>query len=121
MAVRTVLDEIGAEAVPELLVINKIDAVDGERVQELSGRGTTLAVSGRTGEGIDGLLEAIGDRLRALVAVVELEVPYERGDVLAALHRDGEVLVEVHGDAGTRVRARLGEAERTRFDAFVTG
>ena len=36
----------------------------------------------------------IGDRLRALTTVVELLVPYDRGDVLAAVHREGEVLVE---------------------------
>ena len=64
---------------------------------------------------------SIGDRLRALGAVVELTVPYDRGDVLAALHRDGEVLVEVHDDVGTRVRARLGDVERVRFGEFVTG
>ena len=39
--------------------------------------------------------------------IIEFVVPYDRGDVLAALHRAGEVLVEVHGDRGTRVRARL--------------
>ena len=37
-------------------------------------------------------------------------VPYDRGDVLAALHRAGEVLVEVHDEQGTRVRARLPDA-----------
>ena len=46
----------------------------------------------------------VAERLRALATVLELTVPYERGDVLAALHRDGEVLVEVHADHGTRVR-----------------
>jgi GTP-binding protein HflX len=53
--------------------------------------------------------------------VIELEVPYGRGDVLAALHRDGEVLVEVHGESGTRVRARLAGRERARYEPFVTG
>jgi GTP-binding protein HflX len=56
-----------------------------------------------------------------LSAVTELEVPYDRGDVLAALHREGEVLVEVHGDHSTRVQARLGQAERSRFGEFVQG
>jgi GTP-binding protein HflX len=47
-------------------------------------------------------------------------VPYERGDVLAALHRDGEVLVEVHDEGGTRVRARLSNPVLARFRGFVT-
>jgi GTP-binding protein HflX len=72
-----------------------------------------------TGEGIDGLLDVLGDRLRAMSTIIELVVPYERGDILAALHRDGEVLVESHEDAGTRVRARLGDAERGKYAEFT--
>jgi len=120
-AVHTVLDELGAESVPELLVVNKIDAVDADRVHELASGSSALTVSAHTGEGIDKLLELIGERLRALVPVVELIVPYERGDVLAALHRQGEVLVEVHDDHGTRVRARLPAEDSARFHEFVTG
>ena len=37
-------------------------------------------------------------------------VPYDRGDVLAAVHREGEVLVEQADDDGIRVRARLDDA-----------
>ncbi len=120
-AVHAVLRDIGAGDVPELLVVNKIDAADPDRVHEITTPPEALAVSAHTGEGVDKLLATVGDRLRALTAVTELEVPYDRGDVLAALHRDAEVLVEVHGDESTRVRARLGNAERARFGEFVTG
>ena len=65
-------------------------------------------------------LEVVSDRLRALARVGEYVVPYERGDVLAALHRAGEVLVEVHDDHGTRVRARLPESATGRFAEFAT-
>jgi GTP-binding protein HflX len=121
VAVHEVLDEIGASEIPELFVVNKVDASDPERVRELSGTNGTVAISARTGEGIDKLLEVIGERLRALAVVTELVIPYSRGDVLAALHREGEVLVEVHAEEGTRVRARLGDSERSRFDEYVTG
>ena len=57
------------------------------------------------------LLDALSERLRSLGAVVEFLVPYDRGDVLAALHRDGEVLIEVHADVGTRVRARVDDGQ----------
>jgi GTP-binding protein HflX len=116
-AVRTVLDEIGAGEIPELLVVNKTDAVDEGRVRELASAGS-VAVSARTGDGVEGLVAAIGERLRALSSPVELVVPYDRGDVLAALHRDGEVLVEVHAEVGTRVRARLDDADVERFREF---
>ena len=120
-AVHAVLDEIGATDVPELLIVNKVDIAEPARVRELREGETALAVSAATGEGVDKLVGAVGDRLRALATVVELVVPYERGDILAGLHRDGEVLVEVHADAGTRVRARIDDADLSRYREFVTG
>jgi GTP-binding protein HflX len=120
-AVRTVLDEIGAGDVPELVAVNKCDEADPEDVSDVLAVSAGIAVSAHTGEGVEKLVEAIGDRLRALASVIELVVPYERGDVLAALHRDGEVLVEVHADTGTRVRARLDRSDVARFGEFVAG
>ena len=120
-AVREVLDEIGAGDVPELLAVNKIDDAPYGVIDDLLGaHDGAVAISARTGEGIDKLTDAIAARLRALSPIYELLVPYDRGDVLAALHRDGEVLVEVHDDTGTRVRARLPEAVASRVDEFVT-
>ena len=69
----------------------------------------SVAISAKTGDGIEELLGAIGDRLRMLARVVEYVVPYDRGDVLAALHRAGEVLMEVHADSG---HARAGAPAR---------
>jgi len=120
-AVREVLREIEAGDRPELLVINKLDRADASQVRELCEGESAIAVSARTGEGVEKLLDAIADRLRELAAVVELVVPYERGDVLAALHRDGEVLIEVHAEIGTRVRARIDEVDLGRYREFVTG
>jgi GTP-binding protein HflX len=119
-AVHDVLREIGADAVPELVVVNKTDIADPRQVQHLlDAHAGAVAVSAGTGEGVEALLDRLAARLRALVPIVELEVPYDRGDVVAALHRDGEVLVEVHGEGGTRVRARLPRVDVARFREFV--
>jgi len=121
VAVDLVLREIGAGDVPRLVVWNKSDLADPDvlkaRTAEYRG---SVAVSATTGDGVTDLLNAIGDRLRSLERIVEFVVPYERGDVLAALHREGEVLVEVHADGGTRVRARVPEAAVGRFSEFAT-
>jgi GTP-binding protein HflX len=119
-AVHDVLEEIGAGEVPELVVVNKVDVADALAVRELlDTHPGSVAVSAATGEGVDALLDAIAARLRAMVPIVELEVPYDRGDVVAALHREGQVLVEVHAEAGTRVRARLPHVDIARFAEFV--
>jgi GTP-binding protein HflX len=117
-AVRTVLDEIGAGEVPELLAFNKADA-SPEAKRLVDHHPGSVAVSALTGAGIDDLVAGVADRLRALETVVELVVPYDRGDVVAALHREGEVLVEVHETSATRLRARLDTAAALRFDEFV--
>ncbi|MDQ1535481.1 MAG: GTPase [Actinomycetota bacterium] len=120
-AVHSVLAEIGAGSRPELMVWNKCDLAPDDDIKRLvTGSRGSVAVSGATGEGLDEFRVAIAERLRSLDRVVELIVPYDRGDVLAALHRDGEVLVEVHDDDGTRVRARLSDPVFSRFRGFVT-
>jgi GTP-binding protein HflX len=57
--------------------------------------------------------------LRSLTSVTELLVPYERGDVIAAVHREGEVVSSAHTDAGIRIRARLDPASAGRLAEFV--
>jgi GTP-binding protein HflX len=117
-AVRSVLEEIGADRVPELLVFNKIDraSVSARLAQDHPG---SVEVSAREGIGMEALLQALGDRLRVADRVVELVVPYGRGDVLAAVHREGEV-VDSHDDEGaTVVHVVLDEAGRGRFKEFA--
>jgi GTP-binding protein HflX len=118
-AVREVLGEIGASHIPELLVFNKSDAapeIAKELVQQHEG---SVSVSALTGEGIDCFLHALSDRLRALSKIIELLIPYDRGDLLAALHREGEVLSTHHDEGGVRVRARLADASAGRLAQFA--
>ena len=61
----------------------------------------------------------MGERLRLLSRTVEMVVPYERGDVVAALHRHGEVLSEDHEADATRIRVRLPDPEVNRFADFL--
>ena len=119
-AVRTVLDEIDALQVPELLVFNKSDASPAVAADLAHRHPGSVAISARTGEGIDRFLQVLGDRLRSIAKVVELLVPYERGDVLASIHREGEVVSTFHEDDGVRVRARLSDASAGRLSEFVT-
>ena len=78
-----------------------------------------MAVSAATGEGIDDFLATLADRLRTITTPVELLIPYERGDVLAAVHREGEVVSSSHEEGGVRVRARLADASAGRLSEFV--
>ena len=118
-AVRSVLAEIGAAGVPELVVVNKSDAADpivveGLRLRE---RGCVL-VSARTGEGLDGLRDALEAALPHRDREVRALVPYSRGDLVSRAHDEGEVLHVGHGPDGTELQARVPlplAAELARF------
>jgi len=117
-AVRAVLAEIGAASIPELLVYNKADLDPAAARRLVRAHPGSVACSARSGAGLPALLEAVAAALRAADRTVDLAVPYERGDVLAALHRAGEVLEQRDAGGSLHVRARLDEASRRRFAAF---
>jgi len=118
-AVRTVLAEIGADRVPELLAFNKADVVPEEAAHLAKLHPGSVAISAVQGAGVDALLTAASDRLRAVATVTELLIPYDRGDALAAVHREGELLSSSHETDGIRIRARLGGASVGRLAEFV--
>jgi GTPase len=118
-AVRDVLGEIGAGAVPELLAFNKADLAPDAAARLATAHEGAVAVSAVTGEGIERMLATVGDRLRSLTSVVELVIPYDRGDLLAAAHRAGEVLRESPGEGGMHLRGRFDDATVGRFREFV--
>ena len=119
-AVRVVLREIGAGDVPELVAFNKSDMADGEELHHMLERHEgSLAFSARTGNGVDELLASVGSRLRSLTEVVQLRIPWSRGDVVAAAHREGEVLLEQHEEDGTLLSVRLDDISRELLSEFI--
>ncbi len=118
-AVRKVLGEIDALGVPEILVFNKSDRDPEAAARLVEEHEGSVALSALTGAGTKEFLQALGDRLRSLATVVELLIPYDRGDVLASVHREGEVVSTSNEEAGIRVRARLAGASAGRLDPFV--
>lgn len=119
-AVHVVLREIDASAVPEVIVVNKVDAMDEEAIltlrQALPG---AVWVSARTGAGMDTLRELIAARLPHPDTDVDVLVPYDRGDLVARVHRDGEVLAEAHEAGGTRLTAKVDGALAAALEEFA--
>ena len=117
-AVREVLREIDADHVRELLVFNKAD-VTGSRARELCAlHPGSVWVSAMTGEHLDAVIAAIGDALRTDDRVVTLRLPLERGDLLAAAHREGEVLDTTMTEDAVVIRVVLDPVGVARFDQW---
>jgi GTP-binding protein HflX len=105
--VEKVLDELDCLGKPRIEVLNKIDLLDEHQrlgLLERSEAGAEIAVSARTGEGMEALLKAIDRTLHSdPVIETELTVPQEAGGVLAAI------------EAGMIVHARTYEGNLVRL------
>ena len=119
-AVREVLSEVGAADVPELVVINKADAADSIELEglQLSERQSVI-VSAATGEGIDKLMAEIERLLPRSQREVSVVIPYDRGDLVARAHDEGEVLTVHHGGEGTELTARVPLGLAAALDKFA--
>ena len=111
-AVHTVLSEIpGALDVPELIVLNKIDLADAVTLAALRTRlPGAVAVSARTGEGIEELRARIEQMLPRPQVSIDVVVPYSRGDLVSRVHAEGEIDTVDYVETGTRIVARVGAA-----------
>nr|PZN32352.1 MAG: GTPase HflX [Actinomycetota bacterium] len=118
-AVREVLAEIDADGVPEILALNKVDALDeGQRKRLANLYPDAVFVSALTGEGLDELVEAITNALTAGLVTLSLAIPYDRGDLVAAAHELGEVITEKHDEDGTVLDVRVPVAVASRFEPY---
>jgi len=105
-AVREVITEIGGGEIPEIIAINKVDAADPDVVLEiLRKEKNSFAFSARTGFGIDGLVRAIEKSLPHPNVEINALIPYDRGDLVSAVHERGEILSEEYVETGTQMRA----------------
>jgi GTP-binding protein HflX len=110
-AVRTVIDEIGAQETPEIIAINKSDVADQEVLMEiLRKEPNSYAISVKTGFGIDALIHAIEKTLPRPKIEVDVVIPYSRGDLISAIHEHGEILSEEYVEEGTAIHARVDAA-----------
>jgi GTP-binding protein HflX len=119
-AVREVIRDVGAVDVPEIVVINKADSADPLVLQRLlRGDKRAIAVSARTGQGIDELLALIDTELPRPQVELEALVPYTHGQLVSRAHADGEVISEEHTPEGTLIKARVHEELAAELQPYV--
>ena len=105
-AVRQVIAEIGGGDIPEIIAINKVDIASPDVVMEILRREpNSYAFSVRSGFGIDGLVHAIEKSLPHPSVEIATVIPYHRGDLVSAIHEQGEILSEEHLAEGTAIHA----------------
>ena len=118
--VRAVLNDIGADELPQMLVINKIDAIDPLARRRLQNRfPDAVLISARTGENLDELKRRVADFFASRYVDVRLLVPHAEGSELSALYSTGAPITAREDAAeGVLVTARLPRDLVGRFAAY---
>ncbi|CAO5254226.1 GTPase HflX [Frankia sp. AgKG'84/4] len=118
-AVREVLADIEASNVPELIVVNKIDAAEPTMLAGLRQLAPdAVFVSARSGDGLNTLVDVLCQRVPHPDVEVKVLLPYTRGDLVSRVHADGEVINLEHTADGTRLAARVSSALAAELEAF---
>jgi GTP-binding protein HflX len=119
-AVREVLMEVGADKLPELLVVNKVDTADSETLLRLKRDWPdALFVSAHSGQGMEELRTTIEQRLPRPAVELRATIPYDRGDLVARVHRRGQVLSTHHTEEGTELHARVDDQLAAELEPYV--
>lgn len=119
-AVHEVLAEIGADTASTITVINKIDMAPPAVVKRLLGRSeSAVAVSALTGEGTTDLVDVLVKWMNSRSITMRLLVPHPRGDVVASLHRTGQVISTQPTPDGLQIKVRLPPDQIHHFSTFA--
>ena len=110
-AVRQVISEIGGGEIMEIIAINKADIASPEVLMEiLRKESNAYAISARTGYGIDNLIKAVEQALPKPKVEIKAIIPFSRGDLVSAVHEQGEIISEEYLPEGTKLHAMVGGA-----------
>jgi GTP-binding protein HflX len=114
------LSSLGASNKPTLLVLNKVDLLEGiTRPALKTGRDDLLEVSAATGEGMDRLLSGIMGILPADEVEVDIVVPYAEGWVPSYVHGNGKILKEGFNENGFEIKAVIKKDKIERIKEYV--
>jgi len=114
VAVEEMLDDLGAANKPIVVALNKIDRLDRTDLgdaqvlaQAVADNPAAVLISAQKGWGVDDLLNAIDNALKQHMALVDVLIPYSRGDLVSLIHEHGTVEMEEHTESGTHLVGHL--------------
>ncbi len=108
-AVEDTLAELEVDHLPLVTAFNKADLLPPGRdpLRELDVAGPAVVVSAATGLGLNALLAAIEGVMVGTMQPVQVQLPYQRGDLLSLFYERGQVDEEIHAEGGIGLNGRL--------------
>lgn len=119
-AVRQVIKDVGGGDIPEIIAINKVDLAAPEVLMQLLREETnSFAFSARTGFGLETLVKAIETSLPRPRVEITAMIPFNRGELVSAIHERGEVLSETYSEDGTKIHAMVDAHIAKRIEEMI--
>ena len=107
-AVDSLLTQLELTGRPSIVALNKVDRLDADvALEALVDRFDGVAISARTGKGVDRLLDRVAQTLGPRVERVTLRIPYQDGTALAHCYGRGRVLARSDDADGIRLEVEL--------------
>ncbi len=103
------LNKIGAEHIPVVTILNKIDKLqDPEMLQSiLEQYPLALAISAVTGAGIPELIQKVKEELYETFAAIKVFLPYQQGQLISLFHESGQIERIEHTRGGVMIHGRI--------------
>ncbi|MGI6217515.1 MAG: GTPase HflX [Coriobacteriales bacterium] len=121
-AVKDVLDQIGATAIPSITVFNKVDLISEEEREALTKRySDSVCISAVNGYGIDELISRISQACAASDETMQLLIPYDRGDLVQLAHERCTVISIRYVENGTEMSIKCPPALVSRYRDYLVG
>ena len=117
--VERVVAQLGAQDIPRVMVYNKADKCAPDAIPYFR-PDEGVAISAKTGEGIDELLKTIERALGRGKHKVKLLIPYRDGAVLDMLHREAQIESTDYAAEGTLVEAVVDDKTYGRVAEYLT-
>lgn len=119
-AVQETLDELGAQNIPVVTALNKVDRLrNPESAKEaVSKYSKAVAISGLAGSGLKELLRVIQTELFETYAPIRVRLPYQQGALISLFHEAGQVEFVEHGRGGVLMQGRIPGRLLTQFNSW---
>ncbi len=119
--VQQTLDEIGAEHIPTITALNKIDRLkQPKQAQEiLQNYPRAVAISGLKGSGLPDLLRLIQQELYETYTPIDVHLPYQQGALISMFHEMGQVEFIEHERGGVHIQGRIPGRLLAQFNPWL--
>ena len=122
-AVEEVLSELGAIDKETILVLNKVDKAKEEQIKNIeenvSYYDDIVKISAKEEINLDKLLDKIEEKLPYNLKKVEYIIPYDKGDIVSFLHRNGRILSEEYVNEGTALTVEVDDEAYNRTKEYI--